>query len=675
MAKTKSEDVLYYVDGSLDWSGGVDSSKVPTVQSELNANGLRRNQLAWAFNATVRGGPVSPRTGWQVISTIMPSGHWQGGFLYEPDGALPYMVCSVSGILYSVTLGSVPVVTDLTGGNPALQNPDTEMVWFVQGESYLVIQSGDYGQGGAVNPPKTDAQGNTLPLFWDGGTLRRSIGIISAANIPPHGPYNELPAAQCMIYHANRIWYAQNRLVSAGDIVGGTAGNAGVHYRDSILYVTENPLCIGGDGFSVPTNAGNIRALGYAANPNNQLGQGPLLVGTRKQVFALVVPFTRKDWIAADTNNRPEIYPVQINSGPVGHRCFTTVNGDVYYQAFTPAVFSLISAVRNFQQPGNMPISNNEKRAMDLNNRGLMRFSSSCEFDNRLLELVLPRMSDDGVNVVHDAILPLDFDIVTSFDQRLSPVWEGAHSGLPFLEIFSGDFGGLPRCFGAVLSDIDNSLQLWELTNWSRTENGDGRIQWGAEWPAMTWASSGFELDWKQLVGGELWVDQVSGKAEIDVYYRVDADPCWHFWTHTDPCAARNCAESEPPCYPTYPAQEFRTGYEFPITLPAPPTPVCDSMHVRPTTIGYQFQVRVLVKGWCRVKGLMLHALPRQKAQYNNVACPPAMLPKGMGKLPQWNFQSAPPTPPVVTTGGLQGAFGDLIQGTGGDQIFGAGGD
>jgi len=47
------------VDGSLDFSGGVDSIKVTTIQSQQNPNGLGRNELAWLDNAGVRDGGIT----------------------------------------------------------------------------------------------------------------------------------------------------------------------------------------------------------------------------------------------------------------------------------------------------------------------------------------------------------------------------------------------------------------------------------------------------------------------------------------------------------------------------------------------------------------------------------------------------------------------------------------
>lgn len=627
MAKGTESPVL--IDGSMDWSSGVDSSKTKTIQSDMNPNGVRRNQLVWLTNATVRGGGITQRTGWAPVLKIIETigGYWQGGFMYEPDSGYPYLVCSISGTIYKITLDP-PTVTDLTSGDPALKNPGdpniAEMAFFCQAENYLVIQAGDY----YTKPP---AQ-RTLPLFWNGTTLRRSIGLNPAVATPAPNK-SELPAATSMDYFGNRIWYGGGRNIAAGDTAGGPSGTAAENFRDAVISVTENALCFGGDGFSLPTSAGNVRAIRHSANINASLGQGQLHIFTRKSVFVLNVPGNRADWIAADINSLPRLDVVQLVNGAVGDRCIVPINGDLFYQSFDPAIRSLTTAVRNFTEWGNTPISNNEQRAVELNDRSLMRFSSGIEFDNRVLQLWLPQLAIDGVNVIHKAILPLDFDVVTTLEERKPPAWEGAYDGRDWLQLFSGDFGGRPRAFGAVVSDVDGSIGIWELTTADRMENKDNRVIWSVEFPAFTWASAGHELRLKRLNGGECWVDKVAGTVEFVAYYRGDADPCWRPWFKTEFCAAR-CEDLADSATTAYPCEPTREGYKFPVVFPEPPKNLCDSMAVRPSTIGYQFQVKLMIKGWCRIRGLMLYALPQDKPQFQGIACPTDPIPGGMRTMP-----------------------------------------
>jgi hypothetical protein len=805
-----SSDTTILVDGSMDWSGGVDSYRVTTAQSQRNSNGLPKNMLAWLVNGTTRGGVIEPRTGFNELGSLTPSpGLFQGGFMYKPNNAFPYIVFLMDGILYRVVDISLlspnspsALIVDLTGGNSALRMPPTEPhAYFVQGEQFLIVQAGD---------------GVTLPLFWDGSILRRSVGLLGNASNPPLSvvltnvdsvagtvfpdqtgtnnplgvaytgftapaiglpvtvtlatayagtvgstvnllqnatgqlqvhvgvvlsPYStlftnlsipqgtlvpaqfapghtfgfganfpaftapaigasiaitfseplgfigttntfvyqinnnftvttitnslneiqanvsELPAAYAMDYYMQRIWYAfgDRRTYTAGDIVGNTAsGTPAYRFRDSILKVTENPLAIGGDGFSLPTDAGTITAISHSANINSVLGQGTLYVFTRKAVYALQVPVTRTDWIGANANNQPIQYAVQLGYGTTSDRSIVQVNGDLFYQTLQPSIQSLTAAVRNFTTWGDTPISVNEDRILAFNDRSLLGSASGIHFDNRLLQTATPVQSPYGV--IHQSVLPMNFDAISTLATKLPPTWEGQYTGLNILQLFSGDYGGLERAFALIISNLDTSLQLWELTDSSKRDYGDRRITCISEHPAYTWS---LEYDLKELLTCELWLDDVRGEVELTMEYRPDSDACWYPWHKWKVCSARNENETLSPLTP-YPTQ-YGPGYQSTITLPHPPLQ-CNAATGRPAYIAYQIQPRLTIKGWCRVRSLFLHAVLRQRELYARNVCgsntysigssiqglpPPRPLPPAPKPPPT---PPTPPSPPVTAT-------------------------
>lgn len=615
-----------FADGTFDFSSGINGSRTPTVRSSNNPHGLKRDQLAWLSNGTVRDGGITQRTGWEpLIFSLALGGWWQGGYLYEPGSDLsPYLICSIAGVIYKVDLDAPFTITNLTTtfGLGNTHRPTLEMAFFAQGEEFLVIQAGDYGQGLPVIPGITDANGNTLPLFWDGATLTRSAGITNTAVAPGTPGVNFIPAGTCMVYYGDRLWYAQNNTVSAGDIVGGPSGT-NFRKTNAILNVTENPLCVGGDGFSVPISDGTIRALTYPGNINTTLGQGPLLIGTRKSIYALTVPATRTDWINASSTNGPQIVVAQKKWGPVNDRSVVHVNGDVFYQTLEPSIRSYAYSVRQDQAWVNTGISQNENRILQFNNRSLLRFSSGMEFDNRLWQTAAPVLSPVGV--YHSAVIPLDFDPLGSLDEKLPPCWEGHYEGLKHLQLFEGDFGGRQRAFTVVVNDDLTSIGIWEFTLDQTVDGGvdnDERVQWYAEFPALTWGSSIGEFELKELDGLEIWFDKIRGTVDITVSWRPDADPCWNKWFTTSFCAARTSCEdvNNPVCYP-YPEQGFREGFVFPIAVPKPGTP-CNSMLSRPANIGFQHQVKIEVEGWCRIRGIIVYALEKQRGSFDYLTCP-----------------------------------------------------
>lgn len=698
MARDKESRVTS-TDGSLDFSGGVNSDVVTTVKSDNNPNGLERNQLSWTNNCTVRGGGILQRTGFNLLGSLSSFGHYQGSFMYLPDNDYPYCVAVIGGHVLRFDVDNPAGAIDLSV-QFGLINPVTERVFFCQAENYLIIQAGDYSQfnnatstttysvtntSDAANVGKTTIAAisvsvagltitglqsfivpavgdsvdisigsysgdlsktfpvtmsdlsvgfgyqltatvtttpnlNTLPLFWDGTTLRRSIGITSLTASPASPPHtNELPAATAMCYYMGRVWYAQERTVSAGDIVGGAsaypATNPNYNYlRDAVLCVQENPLCVGGDGFTVPATGGNIRVITYAANINTALGEGQLYIGTREEMYALTVPVTRTDWINASSQNQPIMQVAMVNNAAVNDRSMVQVNGDLFFQSLEPAIRSFTASVRNFQQWGNVPISTNERRILDFNDRSLLRFGSGIYFDNRLYQTALPYICPVGV--AHAAIVPLNFDVISTLQKQLPPVWEGMYEGINTLELVTADFGGRQRAFATVWSDLEQKIQFWEITIDQRWDNLENRVKWYAEFPSFTW---GDEFVLKKLVSAELWIDKLLGEVVFKMEYRPDGDPCWYPWYEWKECTAKNSCEDvhNPIC--AYPADR-RESYRQTITLPVPPN-ACEGVMMRPSNVGYQFQCKLTVLGWCRIRGLLLHAEPVDRKLYENLVC------------------------------------------------------
>jgi hypothetical protein len=682
-------------DGSLDWSSGTNSLCVTTLASDQTPNGIRRDQLCWMGNCTVRDGGITQRAGIIKIATIPTTGIaskiFQGAWPYTPSGADPYELWSIGGNILRVNEDGT--TTNLSAMFGLFNNPTEPFAFYVQGERFAIIQSGD---------------NSTLPLIWDGAILRRSNGLtgnvsqpsqqvrnftatdffqipivggtvtidlnaqypgilgeqgvlrgvggafdigtfnvtaftavapftvtlqtVSSShigeNFPPFNyqftltaipapvPINEIPAATAMDYYAGRIWYAIGRVVSAGDIVNGTSGTQAYNFKDSILKVTENPLAIGGDGFEMPSQDDNIRGIAHGAAIDASLGQGRLFIFTRKAVYGLQVPVNRTDWIDANANNQPLVTIVQLVNGSVNDRSIVPVNGDLYYQSLEPGIRSLDQSVRQFSMAGNRLLSANEQRIMQFNDRSLMRAASGIYFNNRLLQTALPRQTPFGI--VHDALVPLDFLPISTMQQDRKSNWEGAYSGVPIMQMAVLDFGGRERAFAVVLGD-DNEFQLWEITtaekfDFSLEGATQNRVEWYFETPAFTWSGSHGELEFKKLVGAELWVDRLSGTVVFDVDYRPNGTTCWLDWIEWSECSAKNTAETVtlPIGYPVNLGECFKATMILP--KPDPDCQPCNNAY--PANVGLQFQLRISIKGFCRVRGVWMWAEKVEKGMY-----------------------------------------------------------
>lgn len=603
-------------DGQLNWSGGIDSGKTTTIASPDYPYGLRRDQLSWLNNATVRGGGISQRTGWRpLIQNVQWPGIFQGAFMYVPDFANPHIVLAIGGKLYAArvdTDNSIEALSDSFGLTMPAGEPQA---YFAQAEQFLVWQAGDLV---------------TNPIFYwrdSAGTpfMRRSVGWISVNNIPgaaPAGvtPFNEIPPAGPMDYHMNRLWYAFGRRYAAGDIVSNqSSGNILFNFKDSVLKVTENPVAYAGDGFNTPSSTGNIRALKHTSSLNTALGQSPLFVFTRNTIYACDAPVTRTAWTAADYDNFPLQRVALAQGGTYAERSVVPVNDDLFFNSAPNGdIRSLEVSVRNFHAWGNLPISRNENRLLRFNDRALLRFGSGIQFDNRLWQTSLPVSTPVGT--AFRAIMPLDFDIISSLDEKLPPAWEGMYEGLEVLQLLEGDFGGLQRAFAIVASKLTGNIDIWEMTQYDRFENGDNRVTWIIEFPAYTWGNlNGL----KELTGGSLWVDKLFGTVEFILQYRPDQHPCWIDWVAWKQCAARDCAEDpEAISCPQYPSTPYCEQFEPDMDFPMPPVEcIRRGKNSRPSNVAFQFQCRLIIKGWTRVRGFILHATPKWKGTYQNLVC------------------------------------------------------
>lgn len=616
MPAQPSASDIKMVDGQFAFGGGVNSGKTPQIASPVFPHGLQRDQLAWLANGTVRGDAITQRTGWRpLVQGVDWPGIYQGGFMYSPDAANPHLILKIGGQLYRIRVDTDNSVQNLSAIFGLSDPPDVPQSYFVQGEQFLIIQTGDL----VTNPLFYNYNGIT-----DVTQLRRSNGFISVGNAA-----NEIPPATAMDYHGNRILYAIGNTWIGGDIVHSiVSGTAPYDFRDSILHCTENPIAKAGDGLSVPNNAGTIRALKHTANLDTALGQSPLFIFTRSTVFLSDLPVSRDAWKLIDQNTRLLQRVGLIKGGTYSERSVVAANADLFYNT-TPNgdVISFSMAVRYFQQQSNTRISENLNRILRFNDRSLLHFASAIEFDNRLWMCQLPVTTPVGA--AFTAVTPLDFDVLSSMEERLPPAWEGHYEGLDFLQLFESDFGGLQRAFGVIYSRKSGQIEIWELTQYDRWDsqvgnNGDN-VPWYIEFPSYDW---GNPKQPKKLVGGGLFIDKLLGTVTFRLQYRPDQHPCWIDWHVWSQCTAKDCTEDiDAICAAGYPVELLCEAYEPDIDFPKPRSKCVGNRKKRPSDIGYQFQARLFISGWCRVRALVLYAEPYVKPAYDNIlGCNPPIV-------------------------------------------------
>jgi hypothetical protein len=402
------------VDGFTSLERGMDSGRAPSL--------LPRNQAAYMENLTVRGGFPMPRPGFRKMALEgdyleATARKFQGAIFYDRGSG--QLVVQAGGYHYRIGLtGNIATITDITNDpNPSV----LEKAFMVQAEQYVIIQDGQ-----------------SLPVIYDGATCRRALG-------------DEVPIGSGpMAYGMGRLWVADGSEYLAGDIVGGATG---------VLKFTENTYLSEGGRFSIPLQSGQITSMQFTAAPNTALGQGELLVATPDSVFSCQVPTDRTIW-------KDLTYPTQtillITNGSQSQESMTVVNSDVFVRS-KDGIRSIIQAVRNFRELGNVPVSREMERILPFDSDRLQKYTSAIVFDNRFLMTAAPRPLTNGC--YFENIVALDFDLISSMGERSPAAYDGVWSGLNALRLIKGRFSGVDRAFAFARSKTNGYVSSVLVTD------------------------------------------------------------------------------------------------------------------------------------------------------------------------------------------------------------------
>jgi hypothetical protein len=242
----------------------------------------------------------------------------------------------------------------------------------------------------------------------------------------------------------------------------------------------------------------------------------------------------------------------------------------------------------------------------------LLALGSAVTFDNRLLMTATPVQSARGV--YHAGIVAINFDPISSMSGKLPSVYDGPWNVLNALQIITGIFSLVQKCYAFSYRVDGDAIELWEAlpSSDAATSDSNGPVIWSFESPVVFRESDTKKRRFKRLTNGEIYVDQLVGTVNFQVYYRPDDYPAWIPWL--------NWTETQNASSPTGTAPTFRPR----MGLGEPSASPCDTVTNRPLREGYHFQVKVIVTGHCRFKGakLMSITLPEPKWSAPNCSDP-----------------------------------------------------
>ncbi len=566
-------------DGFTELSGGMDSGVAPSI--------IRQNQVANMVNATVRGVFIKPRPGMNKRLLKFPGlepssfedGKFQGAKAYRTSSGDDVLMAAISGRMFKVDIADQFTVQDVTiPGNP--NSSLLEQVWMEQAEEFFIMQDGV-----------------SAAYIFNGASARRAV-------------VGEIPTGTVMSYTMGRLWIASpdRRQFVAGDLVYGPSGTATYSFRDAVLKMTENDLLVTGGAFSVPNNAGEITAMIGVANLDVANGQGPLQVFTATMGFSVNAPTDRTIWKQV---TYPLVTASLVNFGPLSQNGCVQINSDVWFRS-QDGVRSFVLGRRNFSTSiftaltwANTPISDEMRPILELDQQVLLDRASSVNFDNRFLTTISPVYSTHGVRF--RGLAALNFSTISGIGRQSPPAWEGVWTGVRILQILKATVNKTDRCFIFAL-DTNNKIVLWELSKADKFDQSNKRIEWSYESRSMRFLTpAGADSGLKHLVTGQHSIDELTGTANFVLQVRPDQYPVWMPWASWSDCATFQDCDTPKCGSPQTGPRQFLPQFRPDTRLPRPPDS-CDVVSGKPLDLGFEFQVRETITGYCRIKRVLLHA-------------------------------------------------------------------
>ena len=440
-----------------------------------------------------------------------------------------------------------------------------------------VVYIGTEGQYSIVAVPPPPPGGTSIDLLNINDS--RANGVATFGNNTKIYSVPELPAGRMGTYGLGQNWICLVDGFSfiCSDQSRGPSGTQANSFRDAVLKTVD--LTFRGGNFAIPGAGNVITSMTFTANLDLSLGQGSLQVGTAAFMASCQAPI--------DFSNPPANGPILtfslIGQGPLAQNSTIRVNSDVYFRS-TIGLGSLIQARRDFNVPGNTPISHEMERVIDLDDQTLLNYSTATNFDNRDLHSCSPQASSRGV--LHAGLMAMNLDSLSTLRGKAPPVYDGLWTGINVLQLVSGLFNGKERCFAFTFNVALSKLELYELLPSNSDEvNDDGIIPivTSFESPCLFNKDIKSRMQKVRLINGEFAVDEVIGIVRFEVYYRFDKS-CWVPWHAFSICAD---TAGEPQYFP-------RLG------LGEPSSETCDPILNTPAREGFLLQVKFVITGHCR---------------------------------------------------------------------------
>ena len=558
-----------------EWIGTTQGICIDGVNSAVRPDMIGQSQIAWGLNATVREGKPRTRTG-IVQRLLLPDGRVQGaGYFSQGNGEMVFMI---GGKPYRITMNG-NTFSDMLLPLPFYNSEILPTAWMQETSGFFVIQDGQ-----------------SAPIIYDGGNIRRS-------NIFNH----EVPIGRQMAYGNGRLAVATDgHNLVVGDITDGVG---------SELLFTETGYLSNGGAFFY---AQEISALAFIPSNDTATGYGSLMVFGKRFTDSLRLEITQRDlW-----STIPGFQIIVLdNIGSASQMGVTRVNQDLWWRDARGSIRSLRAAASDQESPGNSSQSREVSRIVNYETEAWLSQTSGLYFNNRIIFTASPFLMENGV-IGFKNLISLDAAPLATMRSKAPPAYDGAWNGVNFVRMVKGTFNDQERAF-AISSDDDGHNRLWEFTTNQRQDSyqiSDGttavnvprRIKseiefrrFGMDKPSQL----------KRITRADIYPTDIEGDVEVSLYWRVGNSTQWILCDTVDFCALRSDGTtSSPHSWKNLSSQQRSKIRSF--TFPSTVDPIT-KLH---TTVGYDFQIRLVWEGNMLLDRLDVWASELSEKRFSNIS-------------------------------------------------------
>lgn len=481
--------------------------------NDTEPSALKSSVSAKAVNRIFRGGRNRTRPPFldlpcdfdvdsEVYRDIFLYGNFQGWSVYKKKkpGRETGLVVAIAGrIFFLVLVNERWLVRFVMEGN----NPNLMHTWFCQAEEWLYIQNGEQ-----------------MPIFWDG------MFPSGARRADP--TQNEMPVGTLMAYAHGRVFISNAfDQVAASDIIYG----GGLTNSDATQKFTENEYWTEGGYFGMPTELGRISGMIVLPRMRSTInGQGELVILNEEGASSIEASVPRGQW------KNTQIQQVTMSGrGPIAPGTVIAVNNDCWFRSDDGLASYRITQSDTANSLSLTKLSRQVNEWFSGDTEWLKQFGSATYFDNRIITTVSPQMEQSeseeyGSHRFHRGMVVLDLDRASDVQGDESFNWDGLWTGIrPCAVIKMGQ-----RAF-AFSYDSDGQNRIYEIArNGLSNDRFDGKnikTKWFYFTKKFDWSSTqqsnSFEV--KKLVGGHLWISEITDRILVGVDYRPDNLPCWKY--------------------------------------------------------------------------------------------------------------------------------------------------